>query len=114
MVGYTLPELPTLIFPGYLDPFKVTDPAAAINAEVAKLTRRATSTPSSPSGTSAATAPTCLNPTGEPAVDLADGLPGVDAVFGGHTHTQYIHVPPERAARRREPELRSALHPRSA
>ena len=40
VVGYTLPELATLIFPGYLDPFKVTDPAAAINAEIAKLTRQ--------------------------------------------------------------------------
>ena len=31
------PSCPRLIFPGYLDPFVVTDPAAAINAEVAKL-----------------------------------------------------------------------------
>ena len=37
VVGFTLPELPTLIFPGYLDPFEVTDPATAINAEAAKL-----------------------------------------------------------------------------
>ena len=32
VIGFTLPELPSLIFPGNLDPFKVTDPAAAINA----------------------------------------------------------------------------------
>ena len=37
MIGYTLTELPTLIFPGNLDPFVVTDPVAAVNAEAAKL-----------------------------------------------------------------------------
>ena len=37
VVGFTLPELPTLIFPGYLDPFMITDPATAINAEAARL-----------------------------------------------------------------------------
>ena len=37
VVGFTLPELATLIFPGYLDPFMVTDPATAINAEAASL-----------------------------------------------------------------------------
>ena len=31
VVGYTLPELPNLIFPGYLDPFVITDPVAAVN-----------------------------------------------------------------------------------
>ncbi len=39
VIGYTLTELPTLIFPGYLDPFVVTDPVAAVNAEAAKLQR---------------------------------------------------------------------------
>jgi 2',3'-cyclic-nucleotide 2'-phosphodiesterase (5'-nucleotidase family) len=40
VVGYTLPELSSLVFPGCLDPFIVTDPAAAINAETAKLRSR--------------------------------------------------------------------------
>ena len=40
VVGYTLPELPTLIFPGYLDPFNVTNPTAAVNAEAAELRQK--------------------------------------------------------------------------
>jgi 2',3'-cyclic-nucleotide 2'-phosphodiesterase (5'-nucleotidase family) len=91
VVGYTLPELSSLIFPGNLDPFKVTDPAAAINAEAAKLT--------STGGLNAVVA------VGHEGVDLdgsgnvvspselltlADNLQGVDAVLGGHTHVEYI------------------------
>ncbi len=38
MVGYISNEdCPSLIFPGYLDPFNVTDPIAAVNAEAAKI-----------------------------------------------------------------------------
>ena len=31
IVGYTLPELPTLIFPGYLYPFIIKDPVTTVN-----------------------------------------------------------------------------------
>ncbi len=40
VVGYTLPELPELIFPGNLDPFVVTDPVQAVNQEVANLRQK--------------------------------------------------------------------------
>src|SRR4029078_6433539 len=37
VIGYEPPQLASLICPGYADPFGVTDPAAAINAEAARL-----------------------------------------------------------------------------
>ena len=37
---FTLPELTDLIFPGYLDPFHVTVPTAAIKAEAASCARK--------------------------------------------------------------------------
>lgn len=91
IVGYTLPELESLIFPGYLDPFMVTDPAAAINAEVARLRSRgkvnaiiAVGHMGGDGGTITEPLPT------SPLIELAESLQNVDAVLGGHTHTQYI------------------------
>ena len=94
MVGYTLPELATLIFPGYLDPFKVTDPTAAINAEVAKLKSKGKLGAVIAVGHMGGDGTDITNPTG-PLVALADSLVGVDAVLGGHTHTQYITYRPD-------------------
>jgi 2',3'-cyclic-nucleotide 2'-phosphodiesterase (5'-nucleotidase family) len=91
VVGFTLPELATLIFPGNLDPFVVTDPKAAINGEAAKLTSKG--------GLNAIVAAGHLGvdldgsgnivPPSE-LLTLADGLNGVDVLLGGHTHSQFI------------------------
>jgi 2',3'-cyclic-nucleotide 2'-phosphodiesterase (5'-nucleotidase family)/predicted AlkP superfamily phosphohydrolase/phosphomutase len=89
VVGYTLPELATLIFPGYLDPFEVTDPVAAVNAEAARLRSKGKVNAVVAVGHLGGDGTDVFNPTG-PLVDLADSLVGVDAVMGGHTHTQYI------------------------
>jgi len=89
VVGYTLPELPSLIFPGYLDPFTVTDPAAAINAEAARLRSKGGVNAVVAVGHIGADGPSVTNPTGA-LISLADALTGVDAVLGGHTHSQYI------------------------
>ena len=91
VVGFTLPELPTLIFPGYLDPFKVTDPATAINAEVTKLKSKGSLDAVIAVGHEGGDGTDVFNPlpTSE-VIQLANNLVGVDAVFGGHTHTEYI------------------------
>ncbi len=93
VVGYTLPELATLIFPGYLDPFMVTDPTAAINAEVAKLQSKGKLNAIIAVGHIGGDGTEITNPTGA-LVNLADSLVGVAAVFGGHTHAQYIAYRP--------------------
>lgn len=88
VIGYTLPELATLIFPGYLDPFMVTNPATAINQQAAQLSLTGAAAVIAVGhmggdGTSV-TAPTGALPT------LATQLNGVDALVGGHTHAQYM------------------------
>ena len=94
VIGYTLPELPTLIFPGYLDPFMVTDPAAAINAEAAKLRSKGKVNASHRRRAHGRRWDGYHQSRPRPLIDLADSLTGVDAVLGGHTHTQYITYPP--------------------
>jgi 2',3'-cyclic-nucleotide 2'-phosphodiesterase (5'-nucleotidase family) len=95
VVGFTLPELETLIFPGNLDPFEITDPADAINAEVARLKSRGNLEAVVAVGHMGGDGPDFLNPLPtSPVVELADELEGVSAVFGGHTHAQYIHYRP--------------------
>lgn len=90
VIGFTLPELPTLIFPGFLDPFKVTDPAKAINAEAAKLRARGVNVVFAV-GHMGGDGPDLTAPIPTSAlIDLAGKLKGVDAVFGGHTHTEYV------------------------
>ncbi len=89
IVGYTLEELPTLIFPGYLDPFMVTDAVAAVNAEAAKLRTKGKLDAVVAVGHKGGDGTDLFNPTG-PLIDFANALTGVDAVMGGHTHTQYI------------------------
>jgi 2',3'-cyclic-nucleotide 2'-phosphodiesterase (5'-nucleotidase family) len=91
VVGYTLPELPTLIFPGYLDPFRVTDPAAAINAAAAKLRSKGKLDAVIAVGHMGGDGTDIFNPLpSSPVMQLANSLVGVDAVFGGHTHAEYI------------------------
>jgi 2',3'-cyclic-nucleotide 2'-phosphodiesterase (5'-nucleotidase family) len=91
VIGFTLPELPNLIFPGYLDPFVITDPATAINEAAAQLRSKAKVRTILALGHIGATEGTVTDP--NPASDLmvlANSLNGVDAVLGGHTHTQYV------------------------
>ena len=91
VVGYTLPELPTLIFPGFLDPFTVTDPAEAINFEVAKLRQKNNLKAFVAVGHIGANGTNVTAPDPDsPLLKLADQLDGVNVLLGGHTHTQYI------------------------
>jgi 2',3'-cyclic-nucleotide 2'-phosphodiesterase (5'-nucleotidase family) len=91
VVGYTLPELPTLIFPGYLDPFVVTDPAIAINKEVANLRLKGKVNAIIAVGHLGGDGPVITDPAATSGlVELANSLVGVDAVMGGHTHAEYI------------------------
>jgi 2',3'-cyclic-nucleotide 2'-phosphodiesterase (5'-nucleotidase family) len=92
VIGYTLPELETIIPSGYLDPFKVIDPATAINAEAAKLRSKGKLNAIIAVGHMGANGGTVTSPdsTISPLVSLANQLVNVDAVFGGHTHAEYI------------------------
>ncbi len=96
VIGYTLPELATLIFPGYLDPFKVSPPVAAINAEAQRLLSKGKVNAIIAVGHIGADGTDILNPLPtSPLLVLADQLVGVDAVFGGHTHSEYITYRPD-------------------
>jgi 2',3'-cyclic-nucleotide 2'-phosphodiesterase (5'-nucleotidase family) len=92
VVGFSNEDLTTLIFPGNLDPFVVTDSTAAVNAEAARLRARGIRTIVA-IGHEGATAGTLNSPTG-PLIDLADSLVGVDAVIGDHTDFQVITTRP--------------------
>jgi 2',3'-cyclic-nucleotide 2'-phosphodiesterase (5'-nucleotidase family) len=87
VIGYTLPELPSLIFPGYLDPFKVIDPVAAVNAEAARLPEKVDAVVAV--GHIGGDGNVVTAPTGE-LMSFANGLSGVDVALGGHTHSEYI------------------------
>ncbi len=93
IVGFSNSDLVQLIFPGNLDPFMVTDAAAAVNAEVARLRSKGEVNAVVAIGHEGATAGTLTNPTG-PVIDLADKLIGVDAVLGDHTDFQVLTVRP--------------------
>jgi 2',3'-cyclic-nucleotide 2'-phosphodiesterase (5'-nucleotidase family)/predicted AlkP superfamily phosphohydrolase/phosphomutase len=91
VVGYTLPNLASLIFPGYLDPFVVTDPTAAINAEAATLTSKGSVNAVVAAGHMGVEIDQDGNvDPASPLLQLAGGLTGVDAVLGGHTHNEYV------------------------
>lgn len=91
VIGYTLEELPTLIFPGYLDPFVVTNPVLAVNREAAKLRSVSKVNAVLAVGHIGAdpTSSTLTSPA-NPLMAFANSLVGVDAVIGGHTHYQTI------------------------
>jgi len=92
VIGYTLTELPSLIFPGYLDPFVITDPVTAVNDTAAYLRNKAkvkTIVAVGHLGATGGTTVTNPDPASE-LMDFASNLRGVDAVMGGHTHTQYV------------------------
>ncbi|HLE14800.1 MAG TPA: alkaline phosphatase family protein [Anaerolineales bacterium] len=89
VVGFSNEDLTSLIFPGNLDPFVVTDSLAAVNAEAAKLRSKNKVNAVIAIGHEGATGGTLTSPTG-PLVDLADGLSGVDAVLGDHSDFQVL------------------------
>ncbi len=92
VVGFSNADLETLIFPGKLGPFEVTDPLAAVNAEAAKL--KASKVDAIVAlGHEGATAGTPTSPTG-PLIDLADSLVGVDAAIGDHTAREVLTTRP--------------------
>ncbi len=93
VVGFSNHDLEELIFPGNLDPFEVTDPVAAVNAEAARLRSRGRVHAVIAIGHEGATAGTLTNPTG-PLIDLADNVVGVDAVIGDHTDFQVLTTRP--------------------
>jgi 5'-nucleotidase len=83
VIGYTLTELPQLIFPGYLDPFIIKDPATTVNAGGGQVAHQ--------DGPSAIIAVGHLGADGgtvtslisaEPADRVYQPLQGVDAVIG--------------------------------
>ena len=92
VVGFTTEALPSLIFPGNLDPFVVTDPTDAVNAQAAILRSRGVNTIVA-IGHEGANAGTISNPTG-PLIDIADGLQGVDVAIGDHNDIQVIATRP--------------------
>ena len=90
VIGFSNSDLTSLIFPGNLDPFVVTNAETAIEAEAASLRSKSKVQVIVAIGHEGATAGTFDNPTG-PLIDLADGLGGVaDAVLGDHTDFQTI------------------------
>jgi 2',3'-cyclic-nucleotide 2'-phosphodiesterase (5'-nucleotidase family)/predicted AlkP superfamily phosphohydrolase/phosphomutase len=93
IVGFSNSDLTTLIFPGNLDPFVVTDATAAVNAEATKLRTKDKVAAVVAVGHEGATGGTFDNPTG-PLVDLADDLVGVDVALGDHSNFQTIDVRP--------------------
>jgi 2',3'-cyclic-nucleotide 2'-phosphodiesterase (5'-nucleotidase family) len=101
VIGFSNSDLETLIFPGNLDPFVVTDAADTVNAEAASLRSQGVSAIVAV-GHEGATAGTLTAPTG-PLPDLADALtdgpdtgtlPDVDAIVGDHTNFQVIATRP--------------------
>ena len=93
VIGFSNNDLATVILPGRLAPFVVTDAKAAILAEVARLRSKGRVNAIVAVGHEGATAGTLTNPTG-PLIDLADQLTGVDAVIGGHTEFQVLATRP--------------------
>jgi 2',3'-cyclic-nucleotide 2'-phosphodiesterase (5'-nucleotidase family) len=92
VVGFSNSDLTTLIFPGNLDPFVVTDAKTAVNAEAARLHKKGVKMVIAV-GHEGATDGTFSNPTG-PLITLADQLVGVDAVLGDHSDFQTINTRP--------------------
>jgi 2',3'-cyclic-nucleotide 2'-phosphodiesterase (5'-nucleotidase family)/predicted AlkP superfamily phosphohydrolase/phosphomutase len=93
VVGFSNSDLVSLIFPGNLDPFVVTDPTDAVNTEAANLRSKGNVNAVIAIGHEGATNGTLTDPTG-PLIDLADNVSGVDAVLGDHSDFQVISTRP--------------------
>ncbi|MGI8574813.1 MAG: 5'-nucleotidase C-terminal domain-containing protein [Egibacteraceae bacterium] len=92
LIGFSNPDIPQLTPPGALDPFVVTDPLAAVNAEAAALRRDQVDAVVA-IGHLGATSGTLTDPAGR-LIELADGVEGVDAVIGDHTDMQVLDTRP--------------------
>ncbi len=90
VVGFTLPNLADLIFPGNLDPFVVTDPAAAVNAATAQLLSKGGLNAIVAVGHMGVDLVGGVPVESSPLFGLADKLTGVDVLLGGHTHNEYV------------------------
>ena len=88
VIGYELPTVADVIFPGFLDPFVAGPVAPAVNAEAAKLRSNGINAIVA-IGHVGGDGTDVFNPTGELAT-LANDVVGVDVLLGGHTHTQYL------------------------
>ena len=95
LIGFTTEDTPSLIFPGNLGPFVVSDVTTAVNAEAAKLRARNNNKIAIVAlGHEGATAaPTTTSATG-PLIDIADSLVNVDAVIGDHNNFQVLTTRP--------------------
>jgi 2',3'-cyclic-nucleotide 2'-phosphodiesterase (5'-nucleotidase family) len=88
LVGFTNPDAPQLVAGDAFGPFQVTDPAAAINAQAARLARRGVDAIVA-MGHMGATQGTITEPQG-PLVDLAAQLRRVHVLIGDHTDFQVL------------------------
>lgn len=89
VVGFSNADLTSLIFPGNLDPFVVTDSVMAVNAEAERIRATRNVHAVIAVGHEGATSGTLTAPSG-PLIDLAQQLSGVDAVLGDHTDFQVL------------------------
>jgi 2',3'-cyclic-nucleotide 2'-phosphodiesterase (5'-nucleotidase family) len=92
IVGFSNPDIPQLTRPGALDPYRVIDPAPAVNDEAARLREQGAQVVIA-MGHMGATEGTLTDPAG-PVVALAEQLQGVDLVVGDHTDFQVSAVLP--------------------
>jgi 2',3'-cyclic-nucleotide 2'-phosphodiesterase (5'-nucleotidase family) len=92
-VGYTLTDLPDLIFPGNLDPYVVIDPTTTVNSYVDFIKSKGNYVSAIVAighiGATGGNPPYSADETSD-LVTFADSLNNVDVVFGGHTHTHYL------------------------
>jgi 2',3'-cyclic-nucleotide 2'-phosphodiesterase (5'-nucleotidase family) len=86
LIGFSNPDIPALTRPGALDPYRVIDPVAPINAEATALREQGTEVVIA-MGHMGALGGTLTAPTG-PVVNVAEQLEGVDLVVGDHTDVQ--------------------------
>jgi 2',3'-cyclic-nucleotide 2'-phosphodiesterase (5'-nucleotidase family)/predicted AlkP superfamily phosphohydrolase/phosphomutase len=91
LVGFSNEDIPSLIFPGGLDPFHVEARLPRVQSEVNRL--QGQTDVIVVMGHDGATAGTLTDPTG-PLITLADALTGVDAVIGDHTDIQVLATRP--------------------
>ena len=87
IVGFSNDDIPSLTKPGSLDPFHVANSLTSVNAEAAKVNKKADAVVAI--GHLGATEGTLTAPIG-PLMDLANGVSNVDVVIGDHTDQQAL------------------------